>query len=257
MGKSAGLSRAHADPRIPALIPADPAPKNIEAPNPPSPSSSPHNTASNPKTDIPLSPPQTPLSRKEKRALKKNKSTTTPTSLPTPPPSRAPTPNLSPRPQPPMRPTSALHTASKAHPLFIASIGNPGSTYAHTLHSAGHTITSHIASVKAYKPFTKGLSGLISRPDNTTYSFSPLSGFTRTESPDATSDDWTFWQSTSLMNVSGKNLARAWREFAREKEGARLVVVHDELEAGLGKRAGEFGGDEVVEGGGGDWAAGE
>lgn len=37
------------------------------------------------------------------------------------------------------------------------------------------------------------------------------------------------------MNVSGKNLARAWREFAREKEGARLVVVHDELEAGLGK----------------------
>ena len=38
------------------------------------------------------------------------------------------------------------------------------------------------------------------------------------------------------MNVSGKSLSRAWREFVREKGAdARLVVVHDELEAGLGK----------------------
>ncbi|KAF2678987.1 peptidyl-tRNA hydrolase, partial [Lentithecium fluviatile CBS 122367] len=134
----------------------------------------------------------------------------------------------------------ARTAAQKAYPLLVCSLGNPGPNYAHTLHSAGHTITSHISAVKRYQPFTKGLSGLVSRPDNTTYSFGIFQGF-RKETLDGPpdEDDWTFWQSTSLMNVSGAGVKKAWREYAKGvvKEGLepRLVVVHDELEAPLGK----------------------
>ncbi|KZM19522.1 Aminoacyl-tRNA hydrolase [Ascochyta rabiei] len=126
-------------------------------------------------------------------------------------------------------------------PLLICSIGNPGPTYANTLHSAGHIITSYIAGRKSYQPFTKGLSGLVSRPDNTTFSLSLLKGYTKTQGGPP-EDDWTFWQSLSLMNVSGVGVKKAYAAWLAElrrrttpaAEG-RLVVVHDELESALGK----------------------
>lgn len=38
------------------------------------------------------------------------------------------------------------------------------------------------------------------------------------------------------MNVSGAGVAAAWRQFVKDGgPGARLVVVHDELELGLGE----------------------
>ncbi|KAF2253800.1 peptidyl-tRNA hydrolase [Trematosphaeria pertusa] len=196
----------------------------------------------------------TPTSRKERRKQKKRKPTT---ELPTPPDTDAETREAS---KPPNNPPKKKHdlvsstpspsltlsmppgssAAQKAYPLLICSLGNPGATYAHTLHSAGHTITSHITTVKSYRPFVKGLSGLVSRPDNTTYSFGLFKGYKKEDArgpPDE--DDWTFWQSTSLMNVSGPGVRKAWTEFAQQMraEGldARLVVVHDELEAALGK----------------------
>jgi PTH1 family peptidyl-tRNA hydrolase len=135
---------------------------------------------------------------------------------------------------------AASHALKKASPLLICSLGNPGSAYANTLHSAGHTLTSHIASVKSYGPFQKGLSGLVSRPDNTTYSFGLLQGFRRERvdgPPDE--DDWTFWQSTNLMNVSGPGVKKAWSQYIKDvgmnRGEPRLVIVHDELEAPLGK----------------------
>jgi PTH1 family peptidyl-tRNA hydrolase len=128
-------------------------------------------------------------------------------------------------------------------PLLICSIGNPGATYANTLHSAGHIVTSFIAQRKSYKPFEKGLSGLVSRPDTSSYSFSLIGGFSKTEAGGTPEDNWTFWQSTSLMNVSGSGVKRAYSEWMKEIRRAagnptmegRLVVVHDELEGALGK----------------------
>lgn len=51
---------------------------------------------------------------------------------------------------------------------------------------------------------------------------------------------YTFWQSQSFMNISGKGVQTAWNAFRMglepgEKEMALLVIVHDELEAALGK----------------------
>ncbi|PVI02727.1 peptidyl-tRNA hydrolase [Periconia macrospinosa] len=138
----------------------------------------------------------------------------------------------------PMSP--AKDAAHKIYPLLVCSLGNPGSAYANTLHSAGHNVISHIANVKKYRPFTRGMGGLVSRPDNMGYSFGLIQGFKKDKivgPPEE--DDWTFWQSTSLMNVSGPAVKRAWTEFSRgvKSEGSepRLVVVHDELEAPLGK----------------------
>lgn len=47
----------------------------------------------------------------------------------------------------------------------------------------------------------------------------------------------TMWQSPSLMNVSGPAVASAWRAFLKEggEEVPHLVVLHDEMETGLGK----------------------
>ncbi|KAL8941489.1 MAG: hypothetical protein Q9216_002217 [Gyalolechia sp. 2 TL-2023] len=106
-------------------------------------------------------------------------------------------------------------------PLFIASIGNPSPPYTNTLHSAGHTVLAHLRTWLLTPPFTKSrphASGLLSA-----------------------SQDYTLWQSPSLMNVSGKPVAAAWRTFLsslsspEDKRAARLVVVHDELELATGK----------------------
>ena len=75
-------------------------------------------------------------------------------------------------------------------------------------------------------------------------SFGLLQGFRRVEgAPVGVEEDWTFWQSTSLMNVSGKGVGRAYNEWLRgirsqygdSKIEGRLVVIHDELESQLGK----------------------
>jgi PTH1 family peptidyl-tRNA hydrolase len=138
---------------------------------------------------------------------------------------------------------SMAKSLQTAYPLLVCSIGNPGPTYANTLHSAGHMLTTSLSQAKSYTPFTKGMSGLVSRPSSTHLSFSLL-GYKRVaaDAPDIGAD-WTFWQSTSLMNVSGNGVKKAYNEWLRgirstygnsTLEG-RLVVVHDELEGALGK----------------------
>ncbi|KAF1957342.1 peptidyl-tRNA hydrolase, partial [Byssothecium circinans] len=166
---------------------------------------------------------------------------------PTPPPS-SPTPSKpppnNPRPLASKPPTlSPLPTLTMPpttpYALLVASLGNPGTAYAHTFHSAGHIVTTHISTTKSYEPFTKGLSGLVSRPSNTTLTFGFLGFRKGRDNTSPEEDDWTFWQSTSLMNVSGPPLRRAWTEFSRGVKARgrepRLVVVHDELEAALGR----------------------
>jgi PTH1 family peptidyl-tRNA hydrolase len=206
-----------------------------------------------------------------KREARKQRKTNIPQSLPTPPDTEneAESVDSSPR-KPPNNPSKkrkpqrvTTDTNSTSHidttdtsipptilvamppgaplPLLVCSIGNPGPTYANTLHSAGHIVTSYIAGRKSYQPFTKGLSGLVSRPDNTTFSLSLLKGYTKTQGGPP-EDDWTFWQSLSLMNVSGVGVKKAYAAWLAElrrrtsptAEG-RLVVVHDELESALGK----------------------
>lgn len=113
-------------------------------------------------------------------------------------------------------------TAARTLPLLICSVGNPGSTYANTLHSAGHTVVNRLADHLDYSRFTKDRqlgNGLVSKP--------PVTGG---------SGDWTFWQSTSYMNESGKGVRAAflaWTKVVPDGEG-KLIVIHDELEKPLG-----------------------
>lgn len=119
-------------------------------------------------------------------------------------------------------PVEKVMSASRSLPLLICSIGNPGSTYANTLHSAGHTVVKRLAEHLGYSGFHKDKSygnGLVSRPI----------------SPDA-DGDWTLWQSTSYMNESGKGVRAAymaWSKTLADGEG-KLVIIHDELEKPLG-----------------------
>ncbi|KAI9818473.1 MAG: aminoacyl-tRNA hydrolase [Pycnora praestabilis] len=102
----------------------------------------------------------------------------------------------------------------------VASIGNPPPLYTHTLHSAGHTLLSHLRLLLSYPPFIKSrlyANGLVSE--------------------DPFSSEFTLWQSPSLMNVSGAGVAKAWTKYkaglsSEEGGRARLVVLHDELEEG-------------------------
>ncbi|KAF4635411.1 hypothetical protein G7Y89_g2689 [Cudoniella acicularis] len=100
--------------------------------------------------------------------------------------------------------------------LLVCSIGNPA-PYTNTLHSAGHTVLSSLANSLAYPSFQK----------SSKYGNGMLSE----------GSEYTLWQSRSLMNVSGAGVSAAWRQFQKESRGeeARLVVVHDELELGVGE----------------------
>lgn len=113
-------------------------------------------------------------------------------------------------------------SVSRMLPILVCGIGNPGSTYANTLHSAGLTVVKTLAERLAYPPFQKDRSlgnGLVSRPS--------VSG---------DSGDWTLWQSTAYMNESGKGVRGAWMTWSKSlpDDGGRLVIVHDELEKPLG-----------------------
>ncbi|KAK4501631.1 hypothetical protein PRZ48_007440 [Zasmidium cellare] len=112
---------------------------------------------------------------------------------------------------------NALMPPTKPLPLLICSIGNPGTTYANTLHSAGHTVLNRLASHLNYPAFRKEKSwgnGLLSQ-----------------------GGEWTLWQSTAYMNESGKGVRAAytaWNKSLGVGEQGRLVIVHDELEKELG-----------------------
>jgi PTH1 family peptidyl-tRNA hydrolase len=121
-------------------------------------------------------------------------------------------------PSPPPSPTMAV---ARAVPLLICSVGNPGSTYANTLHSAGHTVLKKLSERLEFQPYQKSRplgSGLVSKP------LAPSDA------------DWTLWQSTSLMNVSGKGVKAAHNTWSQDKPAGegRLVIVHDEMEKPLG-----------------------
>lgn len=120
----------------------------------------------------------------------------------------------------PSPPDSDMAVA-RAASLLICSVGNPGSAYANTMHSAGHTVLKKLAERLEFQPYQKSRphgSGLVSKP------LGPADS------------DWTLWQSTSLMNVSGKGVKAAHNTWAQDKADgeAKLVIVHDELEKPLG-----------------------
>jgi len=89
-------------------------------------------------------------------------------------------------------------------PVFIASVGNPGSTYAHTLHSAGHTLLAALASYANSPSLTisKQLTGTKGR-----FSHSDAQGV-------------AFWESPNYMNDSGPDLAIAWRKWSSGQRAA-------------------------------------
>lgn len=122
-------------------------------------------------------------------------------------------------PSPPSTP--APMAVARAAPLLICSLGNPGSTYANTMHSAGHTVLKKLSERLEFQSYQKSRphgSGLVSKPATPSDS------------------DWTLWQSTSLMNISGKGVKAAHNTWAQDKAAGegKLVIVHDELEKPLG-----------------------
>ncbi|KAF2659055.1 peptidyl-tRNA hydrolase [Lophiostoma macrostomum CBS 122681] len=138
---------------------------------------------------------------------------------------------------------STLSMPPTTHPLLICSLGNPGSQYARTLHSAGHFIINIIRERGLYLPFSAGMSGRVSTPDLTSWKLSFPLGIKRESSRSLNEgeDDFTLWQSIKLMNVSGPSVKNAWNAFCKQQRAKsadiqpRLVVLHDELEAQLGK----------------------
>lgn len=110
-------------------------------------------------------------------------------------------------------------------PILIASLGNPGSAYAHTLHSAGHTLLSSLQRTAGFPPLVKDrkyANGAVSHGHGI-----------------------SLWQSPSYMNDSGPGLATAWRTFCAANTFSSsdadatpyLIILHDELELDLGRGA--------------------
>lgn len=127
-------------------------------------------------------------------------------------------------------------------PLLIASLGNPGAAYAHTLHSAGHTLLSALAEHLKYLPFARSRvfeKALVSTP------------YPPSIDPKDRSTDWMLWQSPSYMNNSGRPVSTAWKAWKRgelspaqvsQSETAQtradrglLVLLHDELDRPFGQ----------------------
>ncbi|TVY24108.1 Peptidyl-tRNA hydrolase [Lachnellula hyalina] len=113
-------------------------------------------------------------------------------------------------------PNSLLEMATPLR-LLVCSIGNPA-PYTNTLHSAGHNVLTSLAASLSYPSFQKSRdygNGLVSQ-----------------------GPEYTLWQSRSLMNISGAGVSAAWRTFQKHYgsgEQVGLVVVHDELELGMGE----------------------
>lgn len=97
-------------------------------------------------------------------------------------------------------------------PLFVASLGNPF-PYKTTLHSAGHMVLESLQKSLAYPAFSRNISA---------------------------GGSYCLFRSPALMNASGPVVQKAYRRFltelpAEQRRSARLVILHDELEAPLGK----------------------
>ncbi|EXJ66057.1 uncharacterized protein A1O5_10671 [Cladophialophora psammophila CBS 110553] len=107
--------------------------------------------------------------------------------------------------------------------LLIASLGNPP-PYHSTRHSAGHILLKHLASHLSLPPLTKSKllgSGLVS------------------SGADVGRDEYTLWQSASMMNLSGQGALKAWKQFSNiyppsDDTVTALVILHDELESSPG-----------------------
>jgi PTH1 family peptidyl-tRNA hydrolase len=103
--------------------------------------------------------------------------------------------------------------------ILVASLGNPA-PYTSTLHSAGHILIEALRLQLSHAPFTRDAyisPGLVSR-----------------------GPQFTLYQSPNYMNTSGGAVSKAYKAFLRdlppdERAAAQLVVLHDELEAPLGK----------------------
>lgn len=109
-------------------------------------------------------------------------------------------------------------SSPRAVRLLIASIGNP-KPYHSTRHSAGHHLLQALASTLQFPTLSKNKTGLLA------------SGATIGQ------PEYTLWQSTSSMNVSGVNLLKAWKSFTSEHDRDSLtgiVILHDELESAPG-----------------------
>lgn len=121
----------------------------------------------------------------------------------------------------------------KSFRLLLISIGNPGPSYAHTYHSAAHTLVAALATHLSFPPFSSSRAhgnGLVS--------------VDRDILADGEMVEWTLWQSTSYMNTSGPGVANALKEWRRGSAAAaggtqenrgKWVVLHDELDRPLGK----------------------
>ncbi|KAI9837528.1 MAG: hypothetical protein M1819_007179 [Sarea resinae] len=151
--------------------------------------------------------------------------------------------------------------------LLITSLGNPPPLYADTLHSAGHTTLSALRVLLSYPEFTPAQSlGLATSRAGGGWASRSIGeigvgwggGYKGYGSGGTGADDWTLYMSGSLMNTSGPAVKGVWERWRRAGErmalqaqtqaqresgagtgGARirerLVVLHDELEAPLGK----------------------
>lgn len=150
-------------------------------------------------------------------------------------------------------PSAAAVPLSPTRLLFIASIGNQG-PYRRTRHSAGHVLLDELAPVLRRRWTGPSASPSTSQPSN-------LGAY------------YTTWYSPSFMNESGPKLVKqVVKWFGRQDEVLRgvsaknewleglvpssaptgvgypatLVILHDELEAPLGKIRVKRGGPEVA-----------
>jgi PTH1 family peptidyl-tRNA hydrolase len=113
-----------------------------------------------------------------------------------------------------------------ARNILVASLGNPA-PYQQTLHSAGHIILNSLLSHFNLSKSAQSLSS------------SSITRSVATSSGEDESVTWSFWSCPSYMNVSGPAVQKTWNKYLSslppsERRSARLVVLHDELEAKLG-----------------------
>ncbi|KAI0462231.1 hypothetical protein LJB42_004319 [Komagataella kurtzmanii] len=115
-----------------------------------------------------------------------------------------------------------LHTISvdnsKPPLLILASIGNPESSFRGTRHSIGHHILNRLKQI--YQADEQ-----LTIDKNKFY-------YNRREEPQV-----LFYQSNSLMNLSGKPISKAFKSVHKwtDEYNPVLVILHDELDCPVGK----------------------
>ncbi|EXJ92695.1 hypothetical protein A1O3_01247 [Capronia epimyces CBS 606.96] len=115
-------------------------------------------------------------------------------------------------------------TPARSVRLLVASIGNPP-PYHTTRHSAGHILLKSLATRLNLPP-----------PSVSKALGSGSSSF----GADVGRPEYTLWQSSSMMNVSGTGTLKAWKLFNDLQRSSSsdivtaLVVLHDELESSTG-----------------------